>query len=169
MTASKFLIAMSLPVLLLALSGCASTKAGKDNDLQAQGLKNQISLLETQLQTKDSEIAGLKSELGTARSQDLAADASLTQMSSAGSLGPAMSSRGQVKSKRIRKPTIKQIQAALSNAGYYKGGIDGKMGKDTRSAIKKFQQANGLGSDGQVGKKTWKILGKYLYAKDGSL
>ncbi len=63
-----------------------------------------------------------------------------------------------------RKPSYdtKQIQAALTKAGLYKGKLDGKIGKQTRSAIKAFQKKNKLKIDGVVGEKTWTMLKKYL-------
>ena len=57
---------------------------------------------------------------------------------------------------------IRQIQAALKNAGFYKGEIDGKIGPRTRAAIKAFQRAKGLNPDGVVGAKTWEELKKHL-------
>jgi len=60
------------------------------------------------------------------------------------------------------KPTNKEIQTALKNAGYYSGAIDGKVGPMTKKAIKEFQTANGIQADGKVGPKTWSLLAKYL-------
>lgn len=60
------------------------------------------------------------------------------------------------------KLTIRQIQKALKNAGYYKGAADGKMGPQTKEAVKKFQKANGLRVDGIVGKQTTRKLKGYL-------
>ncbi len=57
------------------------------------------------------------------------------------------------------KPATKEIQAALKNAGYYSGAIDGKLGPKTKKAIEDFQKANGLKVDGKVGPKTWAVLG----------
>ena len=56
----------------------------------------------------------------------------------------------------------KQIQTALKNAGFYKGQIDGKIGPQTKRAIKDFQKANKLNPDGVVGLKTWEELKRYL-------
>jgi murein L,D-transpeptidase YcbB/YkuD len=58
--------------------------------------------------------------------------------------------------------SAKQIQRALKNVGFYQGPIDGKIGFKTKEAIMKFQKANGLGSDGIVGKRTSVELNKYL-------
>jgi peptidoglycan hydrolase-like protein with peptidoglycan-binding domain len=59
-------------------------------------------------------------------------------------------------------PTVKEIQVALKNAGYYTGSIDGKLGPKTKKAIEEFQKANNLEADGKVGRKTWIILSKQL-------
>ncbi|MEA4869704.1 MAG: peptidoglycan-binding protein [Christensenella sp.] len=51
-------------------------------------------------------------------------------------------------------PVIKDCQAALKRLGYVTFKPDGVMGKATVSAIKAFQQANGLTRDGQLGPVT---------------
>ncbi|MFA4984020.1 MAG: peptidoglycan-binding domain-containing protein [Candidatus Omnitrophota bacterium] len=129
-----------LPVLVIALSGCASAKK---RDLQIQGLKNQISVLEADVQAKDQQISELEGEL--------------SKRAAVIPRGPAV----EVKS----RPNAKQIQLALKNAGYYTGAVDGKIGRGTREAIRAFQKANDLAVDGRVGKKTWELLRKYLSAK----
>ena len=60
------------------------------------------------------------------------------------------------------KPTTKEIQRSLKNAGFDPGAVDGKMGQRTQQAIKEFQRTKGLKVDGKVGAKTWKELGKHL-------
>ncbi|MBU0534495.1 MAG: peptidoglycan-binding protein [Candidatus Omnitrophica bacterium] len=54
------------------------------------------------------------------------------------------------------------MQTALKNAGFYKGPIDGKLGKQTQKAIVQFQKANGLKADGVIGEKTTAALSQYL-------
>ncbi|MDD5116254.1 MAG: peptidoglycan-binding domain-containing protein [Candidatus Omnitrophica bacterium] len=65
----------------------------------------------------------------------------------------------------VETPTPRQIQAALKNAGYYQGVIDGKIGRKSRQAIRDFQKANNLSVDGKVGKNTWAALKEYLQKK----
>ncbi|MCX5693229.1 MAG: peptidoglycan-binding protein [Candidatus Omnitrophica bacterium] len=65
-------------------------------------------------------------------------------------------------SKAEFRPTTKEIQTALKNAGYDPGSPDGKIGPRTRQAIKDFQKSKGLVPDGVVGPKTWASLGKHL-------
>jgi peptidoglycan hydrolase-like protein with peptidoglycan-binding domain len=60
------------------------------------------------------------------------------------------------------RPSVKEIQTALKNAGYYTVVIDGKIGPLTKKAIEEFQKANGLKVDGKVGLQTWGVLSKYL-------
>jgi len=54
-------------------------------------------------------------------------------------------------------------QKILQKLGYNLGscGVDGKYGKNTESAVKKFQNERGLVTDGKVGVKTWTMLEKY--------
>lgn len=67
------------------------------------------------------------------------------------------------------RPSVKEIQTALKNAGYYAGSVDGKLGPKSKGAIEEFQKANGLTTDGKVGPKTWNALSKYLNAASNNL
>jgi len=60
------------------------------------------------------------------------------------------------------KPSIRDIQLALKNAGFYKGALDGKFGPRTKVAIKDFQRDNNLKVDGSAGEKTWQKLSRYF-------
>ena len=53
---------------------------------------------------------------------------------------------------------IKTLQTRLSEAGFYRGKIDGDFGSRTKEAVKKFQKSKGLKPDGVVGFKTLKEL-----------
>ncbi len=53
----------------------------------------------------------------------------------------------------------KKIQQKLKELGYYYGNIDGILGNQSVSAIKKFQRDYGLSVDGIVGSKTLTALG----------
>jgi peptidoglycan hydrolase-like protein with peptidoglycan-binding domain len=54
--------------------------------------------------------------------------------------------------------SIKDIQAALKDLGYYTGTVDGVSGSNTENAIKKFQRSKKLTADGVVGPVTAKLL-----------
>lgn len=60
------------------------------------------------------------------------------------------------------KDRVKQIQSALKKANFFKGEIDGKIGPQTKRAIKVFQKSKDLNPDGVVGQKTWEELNKFL-------
>lgn len=54
--------------------------------------------------------------------------------------------------------TIKQIQSLLTYLGYNPGAVDGADGGNTQAAVRRFQQAEGLGVDGIAGSKTQAAL-----------
>lgn len=67
------------------------------------------------------------------------------------------------------KPTLRRgdsgayvtlAQSELINQGYSCGstGADGKFGKNTEAAVKRFQLDHGLTADGIIGEKTWNAL-----------
>lgn len=55
---------------------------------------------------------------------------------------------------------VKTVQRLLKALGYSigKAGVDGDFGKDTDAAVRKFQKAEGLEVDGEVGQNTWTAL-----------
>jgi murein L,D-transpeptidase YcbB/YkuD len=52
-------------------------------------------------------------------------------------------------------PAVRDLQEALKALGYNPGPIDGVFGDTTEAAVKAFQQARGITTDGIVGKVTW--------------
>lgn len=140
----KLMVVLVLAFCVLNLLGCATAR--KQKDLEIQGLRNQISALEAQIQAKDEEINSLREALTVAEEQKAVRQKKVI---------------AEIKS----RPTVRQIQIALKNAGYNPGAIDGRMGRQTLEAIKAFQRANNLAVDGRVGKLTWNLLRKYLYQK----
>ena len=59
------------------------------------------------------------------------------------------------------KPSAREVQQALKNAGFYQGAVDGKSGPQTKEAIKEFQRVHGLTDDGVAGRQTWAKLKAY--------
>ena len=76
-----------------------------------------------------------------------------------------------IQKRRLLKKTLPFMQGSdvvhcqriLRSQGYDIGssGVDGKYGKQTETAVKKFQEEHGLVVDGKVGVKTWAMLEKY--------
>ena len=58
-----------------------------------------------------------------------------------------------------RGSEVRTIQDKLKRWGYYTGSVDGIYGSQTVSAVKKFQQKNGLTVDGIAGTKTLTAMG----------
>jgi len=142
----KVLFSLLAAVFTLTLAGCA-TSACKNKNLEIQGLKNQVIVLEAQVQSKDEELNSLKDSLNKSVEQ------------------PKVETVEPVKEKpvtNIKHLSARDIQTALKNAGYDPGKIDGHMGKQTREAVKAFQKANNLTVNGKVNKKTWALLSGYL-------
>ncbi len=69
----------------------------------------------------------------------------------------------------IQSPLVKNdalsglaVQQALVKAGYDPGKVDGQMGPQTKTALRRFQRAHGLEPDGMIGLKTMQALLKYV-------
>ncbi len=135
----RILLLVLAVVFVVSLSGCSTVC--KNKDLEIQGLRNQVSALESQLSAKNEEVSKAEQAAPV----------------------PSESTLKTIESKQ--RPSPRQIQTALKNAGYYQGVIDSKLGKKTRQAVKDFQKANNLSADGRVGKKTWALLKDYLEKK----
>jgi peptidoglycan hydrolase-like protein with peptidoglycan-binding domain len=54
--------------------------------------------------------------------------------------------------------TIMQAQRRLRSEGFYKGKIDGRFGPQTRVAVRKFQQQNGLAANSMLDQETMQHL-----------
>lgn len=139
----------------LIMSGCSSAQKKLSEDVK--GIKTKVDTLETRVEgveTKQSEVERLAMEQAQ-RAEEMRSERE--------GRAPARKTNVSIKEKRSQKDKglIRDIQTCLKNAGFYKGEIDGIKGRKTRSAIRKFQSANGLKVDGIVGKRTWEALSKY--------
>jgi outer membrane murein-binding lipoprotein Lpp len=151
---------------VIFLSGCVTTSKYKtDMDrLQSRidelqlSIKQQegdkVALKETQQQLEEA----LKKQAGVNESVRKDLDAAKKKLGS-------LNKRKSEEKGELKMPVAKEIQAALKNAGFYAGEIDGVIGPGTKEAVRKFQEANQLTPDGVVGSKTWALLAKYLEEK----
>lgn len=55
--------------------------------------------------------------------------------------------------------TVRQVQQALNQKGYDPGNVDGRWGEETSSAVRNFQQAQGLEPTGELNMRTLSALG----------
>ena len=150
-------ILLPVCVLVLAMTGCATTKSKTSMDQ----LQVRVVDLEQKLEEKDAEIVDLKYEV-----KDLASQIQSTKINEAPASSPALASVGSRTG--MDEGIIKvgasslDVQTALKNAGFYHGTVDGKIGQQTKKAIQAFQKSKNLTADGVVGKKTWEQLQAFL-------
>jgi len=147
-----------LGTLAVASSGCA----GLGGRQELARLKSQVGLLEDRVTQLEQSSAGLAMPgTGALESAAPMPEGSSVAFESA----PSKSGTGTLKSATTAaglKPSTREIQQALKNAGFYQGAIDGKMGPMTRGAVQEFQRVHGLADDGVVGKQTWAKLSLYV-------
>ena len=67
-----------------------------------------------------------------------------------------------------RGSEVRTIQEKLKRWGYYTGSVDGIYGSLTVSAVKRFQQKNGLTVDGIAGENTLNAMGIMQGSSSGS-
>ena len=137
-----------LGILTVAASGCVSRGRHQQEVASLQG---QVAQMDTALKAQEGRGQALEAELTSLRAK--------------GSPTPPLS--GTFAGTTYRTPSgfelpAADIQKALKNAGYYAGSVDGKIGPDSREAIRSFQRDNSLTADGVCGKQTWTKLKTYL-------
>ena len=70
---------------------------------------------------------------------------------------------------RANKEQIKQAQAILKTRGFYAGEETGKLDPDTRSGLKKFQDAESIKVTGTLNKVTLEKMGIVLTDKQKAM
>lgn len=65
----------------------------------------------------------------------------------------------RINPKQLSKQEIKSIQQALNKKGFSSGHVDGVWGRDTDTALKHFQQKQGLPGNGHLNQQTLAALG----------
>lgn len=145
----------SLPLWLLvvapAISGCGGQPFGQT----MHQMRSDITLL-------DQRVSQLERTSLSQASQPTAVPWSTEPQATVPPPAPAPVAPPASTGSPMLKPTKHEIQQALKGAGFYKGAVDGKIGPQTREAIKEFQRVNGLSADGVVGRQTWERLAPYL-------
>lgn len=63
---------------------------------------------------------------------------------------------------------VELFQAYLKYNGYYSLLVDGKFGKSTYDAVKRYQTDHNIEADGIIGSETWVVMG-FLTAADGEV
>lgn len=65
----------------------------------------------------------------------------------------------KVPESKVKDETLRRVQQKLNERGYRAGAADGVWGPQTKAAIEKFQQAKGIGGDGEINPQTLAALG----------
>lgn len=145
------------------LSGCAGGRSRQE----LTRLQSQVGLLDERV--TQLERAGLGGGFSGGSVSEPAMEEAGTTV---GGMTPAKTSSSLSKKASTAasslKPTTREVQHALKNAGFYQGPVDGKTGPVTRDAVKEFQRVHGLTDDGVVGKQTWAKLRAYADLTSGS-
>lgn len=55
--------------------------------------------------------------------------------------------------------SVSDVQTALARKGYYRGGIDGSLGPETREALRRYQRNQGLAVTGRIDRRVIERLG----------
>jgi murein L,D-transpeptidase YcbB/YkuD len=144
--------------LVLLLVGCSTVSSKRLNSLETK-----VGALEAKVDSVEQRQSAIEGQTGESR------ESVGYLKGKVDSRGPstvvvtgAQGNEGYLYKSGKKSLTHKDIQFALKNAGFYNGPIDGKIGKNSKKAIKEFQKANGLKADGIVGPKTRDLLLQYL-------
>ena len=138
-------------LMAVTLTGCAGHRAAQVQDVKMQvaQLDGRVSMLENHLGLIEGKAWNQREDVSYLRGRVEGMQAGFGQSGRAAAI----------------KSTPRGIQTALKNAGYYTGSVDGKIGPQTKQAVKEFQRTHGLSTDGKVGPKTWTQLAQYLPAE----
>ena len=166
---------------VFVLTGCATMRRTQTAPQTQNVLQTKVANLEEQVAARDQQIADLKSEVENLSDRVNSVDSGDKVSYHRIEYVPLPTGAGQmdyqpmaggtddptsvaaVDGEIIRVPVDAQaVQRALKNAGYYNGKIDGKVGEQTKTAIREFQKYQGLKVDGIIGKATWAALKSYV-------
>lgn len=133
--------------LLVVSTGCVSK--GR-HQREVSGLQGQVAQTDAALKAQAEKSQALEAELAAIHGRQ-------------GGSGVSGEFQGAVyrTPSGFELPAV-DIQKALKSAGYYSGSVDGKIGPDSREALRSFQRDNGLTADGVCGRQTWSKLKTYL-------
>ena len=151
-----------MPAILL-ITGCSTVTSKRLNNLETK-----VSTLGAKVDSVEQRQSAIEGQTGESRESVGYLKGKVDGVSRGPStvvVTGAQGNEGYLYKSGKKSLTHKDIQLALKNAGFYNGTIDGKIGRNTKKAIKELQKANGLKADGKVGPKTKSLLLQYLTAK----
>jgi len=140
------------------IAGCSTVSSKRLNSLETK-----VSALEAKVDSVEQRQTAIEGQTGESRESVGYLKGKMDSRSpSTVVVTGAQGNEGYLYKSGKKSLTHKEIQLALKNAGFYNGTIDGKIGKNTKKAIREFQRTNGLKADGIVGPKTRVLLLQHL-------
>jgi peptidoglycan hydrolase-like protein with peptidoglycan-binding domain len=131
------------------------SRGGRAGDVDATSSPSALSALSGRSDFEASPVSATRapdaaSATATERSRDGEASATATERAARA----AGSGENENLARGSRGADVRQLQAQLKRAGFDPGPLDGKFGPLTQAAVKAFQQARGLETDGIAGPLT---------------
>ncbi len=104
-------------------------------------------------------IAGAETRKAIASANAVAADTTATpEPTAAPTPEPTFDIPDEAVKLNSRGAAARKVQKRLKDLGYYRGLVDGIFGKASVTALKKFQTAHGMESDGTAGPATYAVM-----------
>lgn len=144
--------------LIFILTGCATGRRLQVLETKTEVLDSKVGSLEQRQNTMEAQTGESRESVGYLKGK---VEEMPKALQGETVMGQRLN-RGYLYNSHKRTLSKKEIQIALKNAGFYHGKIDGKIGKNTKIAIKEFQKTNGLKPDGKIGGMTRALLSQYL-------
>ncbi|HSU44516.1 MAG TPA: peptidoglycan-binding domain-containing protein [Casimicrobiaceae bacterium] len=147
---------MAVALAALSLAGTV-VAAGNDTSTSTSGMTNGSSSGQTSSSQSASSGNDQSSPRAGASSSDqtTAPQAGSSQTGTSPSASPSASASGEQNDPAL----VRSAQQALKQKGFDAGAVDGQMGPSTESALRKFQQAQGLPPSGDLDQQTLAALG----------
>ena len=147
----RFVTLVVLSGFVVLASGCVSKGRHQREVADFQG---QVLQMDSALKAQQEQAQALEAELEELRQRKQAPQETPAE--------PSSFQGGMYRTPSGFEIPALDIQKALKSAGYYGGAVDGRIGPDSREALRSFQRDNGLVADGVCGRQTWAKLKTYL-------
>ncbi len=145
-------------LLALLAAGCATNIGPRAQETEA--LKSQVASLEGKIGDLNQKVEEVSQRQGALETEVQATRS--TRLLESSQPKPSAPAKATGSYSKVASLSDRQIQQALKTAGFYAGPIDGRIGPQTKEAVRKFQRSNRLSPDGQVGTRTSSALAKFL-------
>jgi len=141
-----------IAVALAAMSiAGAAVAAGNDTSTTTSGAANH--------QSSGAKAGTSASDQSWGQQAGTSANDQSAQRGSQDASASGMSPNGSASSEQTNPDLVRSAQQALKDKGFDVGTVDGQIGPNTQSALRNFQQAQGLPQSGNLDQQTLSALG----------